>query len=437
MTYFLIAIIIFLPLQFALNVSENIDLVTTRILIPVVFLLWLARSFARKRVWVPNKAETWLIMAFLFFSSLSLVLGRDFEAGFRKILYFLTIFPIYFIAADVLQSEKWKKITIVSVVASGALAAIIGLFQFILPFFVGIGKTISIWENLAPFFLGNSFGQVVAANSSWLVNISSATWMRAFGFFPDPHNFAFFVNLCFFVSLGYFFHHRKDTPKFWTGASLVLMLGALILSFSRGVYLGLAAGIIFFVILFLKRSKISAKLILGIIFVIIPVIIFSSGVISQRLSSAFNLKEGSNTERIKNWKQAVEITAEYPLSGVGLGNYSRTVDSLAPDRSSIYAHNLYLDIAAETGIINAFIFFLLLLVVIWRNIKNKDMLSLGIAAGLVGFSVHSLFDTALYSPQVLTIFLILVALNCHCEEHSDEAISGNSGKYGIALLRSQ
>ena len=38
------------------------------------------------------------------------------------------------------------------------------------------------------------------------------------------------------------------------------------------------------------------------------------------------------------------------------------------------------------------------------------MLNLGLAAGLVAFFVHSIFDTALYSPQVLTMFLIIIAL---------------------------
>ena len=37
------------------------------------------------------------------------------------------------------------------------------------------------------------------------------------------------------------------------------------------------------------------------------------------------------------------------------------------------------------------------------------MISLGLASGLVAFLVHSIFDTALYSPQVLTLFLIIVA----------------------------
>ena len=107
--YFLIILILFLPLQFALNVGENIDLVTTRILVPVLFFAWLVKSLARKKLWIPNKAEMWLIMAFLFLSLASLFLGRDAGEGIRKFVYFLTIFPVFFVAADVFEQEKWRE----------------------------------------------------------------------------------------------------------------------------------------------------------------------------------------------------------------------------------------------------------------------------------------------------------------------------------------
>ena len=74
------------------------------------------------------------------------------------------------------------------------------------------------------------------------------------------------------------------------------------------------------------------------------IFIFNSNIITQRLVSSFNLKEGSNVERYKNWVQAADMIRDYPLGGVGLGNYARAVDPTAENRSSIYAHNLFLDI---------------------------------------------------------------------------------------------
>ncbi|TRZ54365.1 O-antigen ligase family protein [archaeon] len=422
--YLFLGLILSLPFQFALNLGDNADLVITRILIPVIFLLWLVKGLARKKLWIPNIAQMWLIVAFLFLSFLSLYLGRDASAGFRKLLYFLTIFPIFFVAADIQRAQKWRGKALAAIVISGTLAAVIGLSQFLLPFFIGLGKAVKIWENAAPYFLGNSFGKVVAANSSWLVNIGGKTQMRAFGFFPDPHNFAFFTSLCLFSGLGYLFSRKKTASKIWIGAASVLMISAIGLSFSRGAYLGLLAGMIFFALIFIKRSGVLGKALVAAGVTVVLIFIFNSNVISQRLVSSFNLKEGSNAERYKNWVQATEIIRDHPLSGVGLGNYARAINPTAADRSSIYAHNLFLDIAAETGILNSVIFALLLLVAIWKNVKSGGMIRLGIASGLVAFFVHSIFDTALYSPQALTLLLIIIALGIY--DNSNISAKGES-----------
>jgi hypothetical protein len=60
--------------------------------------------------------------------------------------------------------------------------------------------------------------------------------------------------------------------------------------------------------------------------------------------------------------------------------------------------------------LNSLAFFLLIIVSAWKNVKNGGALNLGITAGLVGFSVHSIFDTPLWSPQVMVLFLVVMAL---------------------------
>ncbi len=312
-------------------------------------------------------------------------------------------------AADVFSNEEWRKKSVAAIFASGVVAAAIALVQFSLPYLLGIGKAVKIWGNITPYFLGKSFSALVVTNSSWLVNLNGATRMRAFGFFPDPHNFSFFMNLCLFVGLGYWLWLKKSS-KVWAFWGLALMFISILLSFSRGAYLGLIAGAVFFAVVFLKRSGVLGKAAITLGTILILVLIFSPTSISSRLSSSFNLKEGSNVERIKNWMQAIDVIRDYPLGGVGLGNYSREVAPTAPERSSIYAHNLFLDIAAETGILNAVVFLFLILVSIWRNLKSRGAIGLGMAAGLIAFLIHSVFDTALYSPQVLTIFLIIIAI---------------------------
>jgi len=410
MKYLFLVTIFLLPFQFALNLGDNIDLVTTRILVPIVFLLWLLEGLARRNIWIVNRAESWLILSFLFLSLFSLWGGLDPEKGVRKTLYLFSIFPIFLVAADLAREEKFRKRIFRAIWASGTLAAILAIGQFILPFVWGLDKTLKIWKNLVEFFLGSSFGKLVAENPSWLVNVSGETWMRAFGFFPDPHTFSFFASLCFFIGLGYFAWERNWKWKIMAGAAAVLIFLAIIFSFSRGAYFGALAGSLFFLAIFLVRLGNAGKMaIIGAVLIFLAAVFFQ-GTIQSRLASAFNFKEGSNAERIKNWRQAVEIIKNYPLTGIGLGNYASYINPALGERSSVYAHNLFLDIAAETGILNGIIFLVLILVTIWRNISTKNILGLGIASSLVYFLVHGIFDTPIWSPQVMVIFFVILAL---------------------------
>ena len=403
----------FLPFQFALNIGDNIDLVVTRVLVPALFLSWLLRGLAKKNIWVSQRAETLLVASFLFLCLLSLVFGQDAGMGLRKALFLFSIFPIFFVGADLLRKEKIKMRAVWAIVISGTVAAAIALAQFFLQFAIGLEPAIKISREMAPFFLGRSFGKLVAANPSWLVNVSGETWMRAFGLSPDPHVFSVFASLAFFVAIGYAAWKKEVLAKIAVFLGAAIMLAAIILSFSRGAYLGLATGILFFAFFLLKRSGHLGKVLAaaGAIAVVLAAINFQVAV--NRLKSTFNFREGSNVERLKNWGEAIEVIRDYPLSGVGMGNYSHLIDPTADERSSIYAHNLFLDIAAETGILNSLVFLFLILVSIWRGIGNRDMISLGIASGLVYFLTHSLFDTSIWAPQVAVMLLVILAIGLY------------------------
>jgi O-antigen ligase len=416
MKYLIVALVLILPFQFALNVGDNFDLTVTRLLVPLIFLIWLARGLARKEIWISNKSETWFLLIFLFFLAVSLVAADDAGKGFRKLLYFFSIVPLFWVAADFFREKNFRTEAIKAVIISGALAAASGVIQFFLQFVIGLDAELKYIRILSPYFLGQTFGNLVENNSSWLVNVSGKAMMRSFGFFPDPHAFSVFVSLCFFVSLGYVFLEKREFFRRFAIFGLLLMFLAVTTSFSRGAYIGMAAGIIFFAAVVAWKKKMLGKSLAIFCALILAVAIFNPAAVSQRFSSAFDLKEGSNAERIKNWKQASGIVFSHPLLGVGLGNYAFQIDPTVGERSSIYAHNTFLDLAAETGAINGLIFMLLVIVSITRFLKTRSSLEIGLAAGLIYFLVHGIFDTLLWSPQVMVILLLILAMGINAED---------------------
>lgn len=414
----LLLLCLYLPFQVALNPATGVDLASGRVFILVLAFLWVVSGLTNRRIFVPVKIQTWLIMSFLFLSGLSLFWAGNLDWGVRKLLFLLSIFPVYFVVAGLLpatipgeRGEHRNGVGVIKFITWGAgMAAAVGIVQFMLQFIIRLDVTTALWRNyITPVFLGKEFTQAVLEYPSWAVSIAGKDYLRAFGTFPDPHMFSFYLGLALPLAVGLYYVYKKNIYLIFS----ILILLADLLTFSRGGYVGIVAGLIFAVSYFVINKNISAKKIFisfALVFVLFVSLAFTP--VGKRFITSFSVEDGSNTGRFENWSQAVEIIKNNPL-GVGIGNYSYAIEPSAPYRKPIYAHNLYLDIAAETGIPNAIIFISLLIFSIRAFIaKSKNnILYLGGAASLVIFSIHSIFDTALYSVQVLPLLLIIICLS--------------------------
>ncbi len=431
----LIFLILYIPFQVALNIASGIDLASGRVLILYLFIVWIIKSLAEKRFIVKFNLQTILILAFLFIAIFSITQAWDGERAIRKMLVFLSIFPLYFIITSALSplnkggGGNFVVKIINALILSGFILSLIGVAQFVLQFFIGINPIIIFWSKyVSPLFYGNTFGAEVISNPSWLVNISGATILRSFSLFPDPHMFSFYLGLLIPIVLAIVLierrrHSRMSPAEFLDSKFLYFILFVMLLAelftFSRGGYIGMIFGISAVIILLWRRISFNKKVILGLISAaaIVFLLITSQSVLSRFLSS-FDFNEGSNVERIKNWNQGCEMFADNFFLGVGIGNYSLEINPTIEYRSPVYAHNLYLDIGAEIGIFALLIWLLLVGITIWQlykvSKKTEDSffraLSLGLIGSLVWFSAHSFFDTSIYSPTILAIFVIIIAL---------------------------
>ncbi len=407
-----------LPFQVALNPIEGVDLASVRVVSIALFLVWLAMALKNKKLFLGDGLQAGLVLSFLFLSGFSLFFAGDTAWGLRKLVFLLSIFPVYFIFADIADSAEKKIKIIKALVWSGFIVSIIGIVQFFLQFVFGIDGIYEVWSNhiITP-FLGKTFSEAVLLNPSWLVNISGQTYLRATAIFPDPHMLAFFLNIIIFLCLGMILYSQKNRAAYLV--MLFFLITASLLTFSRGGYLGLAAGLIFLIIYFVSKMSWKHKVASGTVVLLLVILLTIPGPISQRLVSSFNLSEGSNKGRIETWRKAAEVISNHPIFGVGIGNYPLEIKPAADYREPIYAHSTYLDIAAETGIANALIW-LALLFLAFRNfvLKSKEnILFLGAAAALIAFAAHSLVETSIYSPVILALFLIFISFASSKKEY--------------------
>lgn len=410
---FFIAFCAFLPMQFALNPAATIDLAIIRVLIPVLFFFVFFLILKNKLSLTIKNKSVLLIFIFLALSVFSVFFSQNILWSLRKLAFLFSIFPIYFIALFLLESDQRKRAALIALVFGATLVSLFALVQFNCQFFFGIEQTYAfLAQNIIPFFLGHNFSREVLTYPSWLVSSGGITYMRAFAPFPDPHMLSYYVGMLIPWSIALWATSKSHKYLFLLFSALLIICD--ITTFTRGSYLALIASAI--IILPLVTRQTAWKIMLGILafvflFYLAPKNAITSPVAS-RMSATFDLSEGSNQSRLAIWKKGFSTLLRNP-QGVGVGSYPLTVDSNATYRTPIYTHNLYLDIAVETGILNALIFILLLLNSLrnfWQASKNNSFYLAGFAS-LTIFAVHSLVENPLYSVHVLPLLLIIFAIS--------------------------
>jgi N-acetylglucosaminyl-diphospho-decaprenol L-rhamnosyltransferase len=428
---FFIGLCALLPFQFALNPTATVDLAIIRILIPLLFLSYFYFYFRKKRLAnLPLKqfknylllalkkvscfkgSPALLILIFLFLNIFSILFSQNIAWSLRKLAFLFSIFPLYFIARFLLNNPHRKRQAISALVFGGATVSLFALTVFGCQFFFGIEAVyLFLAKHIMPFFIGNVFIKEVLAYPSWLVSSGGLNYLRAFAPFPDPHMLSYYTGMLLPWSLALWATSKAHKSFFLAATGLLLLCN--IATFTRGGYVALIAAAILTLPFASKETalKIFAGIFLFLfLFFMVPENPVTNPV-AGRVLSTFNLQEGSNQGRLAIWKQALTVLASHP-QGVGLGNYPLAVKPDATYRTPIYTHNLYLDIAVETGLVNAGIFLALLLLALKNFLQAAKTNSFYLAGftSLLIFAVHCLVESPLYSVHVLPLLLIILAL---------------------------
>ncbi len=405
----------FLPFQWALSPAEGIDLALIRVVSLVIAGYWLVTVFVKKRLFLPIGWEIFFFASFLFLAVISLAWAEERSFAERKLLFLFSFVPLFLALCDRWREYPQEKKLVLRAFVGGALVLAVGsLFLFLLQFLFGVEQIFSLLiHSLLPFFLGDTFSQAVALHPSLLVNISGMTLLRASGIFPDPHMFAFYMGMALPFALA-FAYEEKERRRFWFVVAVVLLLADL-LSFSRGGYIGLlcGGGVLFFG--YRSIFSWSKQRVRWVIFALVLVFFGALATpLGGRFMSIFSAEDGSNKERLRLWGEAATYVGERPLLGVGLGNYPLLVKPGAGYREPIYAHNMYLDIVLELGLLGLgsflFLFGLVFIRLVYSLRSSHNVFALSTAAALAVFLGHGFFETPLFSVHIFPVLLLLLSL---------------------------
>lgn len=248
---------------------------------------------------------------------------------------------------------------------------------------------------------------------------------RAAGFFGHPMTFAGW--LCLFLPIFFIGAFDKILDKKYKITSLVLLiLGGIALVFNgtRGGWLAVAITLSLLLLHYMMISK--RNLILGILLVsVCSGILYNNDSFMHRVSTITNNKYQSNSERLLMWNSAWNMFKDHPVLGVGLGQYTdnyqqKYISPKAKEPQQKHAHNNFMQMLAENGIIGFLSFVIMFGYIIINNLKkymhNKNPYSIMIAAMslsllLQGFTEFNFGNSAVVKVYWLLLGCCLVLMN--------------------------
>ena len=195
------------------------------------------------------------------------------------------------------------------------------------------------------------------------------------------------------------------------GTQLICML----LTFTRGGWLGLILAAAVFLVMLDRRLIIVGIIGLILLYVMLPEVIL------DRFFSIGNTEDGSTSFRIFIWLGTLSMLRDYWFSGIGPGTeaYNRVYPLYSFSAiHSPHSHNLYLQIIVETGI-SGIVMFLVILFAFFRSLfstvsrevsKSSKIMQIAVISSMVGFLIQGATDYSFYNYRVTLAFWAALGL---------------------------
>ncbi len=376
--------------DWALVLGRRIDylsptLFLTDITILSTLLLWICSPHkVSRKIIVPCVAFLVYIVFNIYFSvSPYVVLFR-----WIKIIEF-SLFGYY-----ITQTKpSFKKITFVLSIAT-IYSSLIAITQFVLQRSLG-----GIFWYLGERTFDASTAGIARVNWCWFTTTNCAELLRPYGTFPHPNVLAGFL----IISICMCLYNKKIT--FWQLLSIGIGSIALILTFSRGVWLMSIIGIL--ALRGVRYKKTTTQ--------IIPWIIFASGVcIIVAFPYFYSLFQQSESVVIRNElsQAAIAMWKSYPLIGVGFNAFLTQLPLFLSSRYTFFLqppHSIYLLLLSELGIIGVICIGWLLYKLMTKllQLPNKIPLVVLLLYGLLGTFDH--YPLTVQQGQLLTTLVLTLS----------------------------
>lgn len=229
--------------------------------------------------------------------------------------------------------------------------------------------------------------------------------------FENPNVYGTFLIIAVPIALVSTIHAKGWRGKVFFGFTTLLAVVNMFLTYSRGCYVALAVSVM---ILLICKGR--GWLWAGAGALALSPFYLPESVVA-RIMSIGNLADTSVSYRINIWKGALKMFEKYWWMGVGIGDAAFVSiyqsEALTAVEDAPHAHNLFLQIACEGGIL-ALLILLIFFVFVFRSALSltagktgtEKWLRLTLIALWVGLLVQGMTDYIFYNNNLFAIMMI-------------------------------
>jgi O-antigen ligase len=359
------------------------------VLVGITVVLWAGGRY-QARDWHVARTPLEIPMAvFLLAGLIGIVVSPD-HVGALGIYraYFIEPAILFYVALDLLRTPDDFRIVLAGLAAGTTVFAIMNL---------------GAW--------------VIALATTKLVDIDLGNAPKAL--YTSPNSVAMFLEPAVTLAAGFALYSDNRRDRTVAIVALVFLLASLVATLSRAGLLTLAVlGVVAVVTIRRRRLKLgllAAGVVGGVALLQIPEI-------SKRMYHQFDPNYPYNTfeGRLQIWSDTLHMLRDHPIFGAGLRGYAivmRPYVTTPKGLPELYAHDIFLSMWAEIGLLGLAAFVVLLAILLWKGWSAFSKtagfaraLLWGTSAAFVAITVHGLFDTPYYGNDLSVEFWILAAL---------------------------
>lgn len=384
------------------------------ILRPNIFLLALTaislvihRKFSGKTHVVLLRNDK-MFLAFLVAAVLSNITSIWFSSSVETTIELLKVSIFYFVAIMLLDNKKRLMRFITLYLFSYGFVSLIQIYTYLT-----IGLTRSTGRGGYGIIVGGT--TVLGGGGALKMSSQGVSGVGGYSSYFLANASEFGLGLCIAFPLSYYFF-RATKSRILKIISLVLLamfIVSIIFTGSRGAFVGAVAALVYL----LYKEK---KLLIGLVAIAVlsvPAAYLVSDQYVDRIESIGDYESDESVGvRFQLWRAAADMIADYPVFGVGTGNFPNAYGGTyrEKDSANLYwsPHNVFIQIVTEMGLVGFCIYIMFIISIFRINIQSRKLLaplkdqkaliylSNALDVILVGYIVAGQFITATYYPHL-------------------------------------